>query len=421
MTQDSPTSGPDRAALMRAEYAGLFGDTGGPHGAAERKGRLFLDICDGGPVTRKRLIETHGIRPGTVSTLVLELIDQGLVSEERPRPPYQQGRPEILLRPVPERIGVIVVYVISQEFRGALVDLSGRVLCDHRLVLEPAHADNDGLLTLFGDLIATLREQATAATEIVGVAFSLPGIVDSTGLRWLQATSRWPAMTKLALAGIAKAQGIPVTINKALNSELRARLARRADDRRGGTLVVHWGYGIGAAFALDGQIIGSSRGQFGEIGHWTVAPDSDTRCLCGQTGCLETKAAMWALMPEIREVFPDAPTEEWRFEAFLRDHDITQVAAVKQATSEMVMALRNLAVTLFPQRMVLTGPFAQDPKVFAQFMEEFGADLPAHAPADMDIRVGRPGPADEIIGASLPLLQNALHALCSGKASRPAA
>ncbi len=403
----------DQAALMCAEYAGLFSDAGGAPSPACRKGRLFLDISGGGPVTRKRLVESHGIRPGTVSALVLELIDLGLTIEERPRPPYTQGRPEILLRPVFERIGVIVVHVISREVRAVLVDLAGRALCEHRIVVEPTQADNTGLLTLFSELIRTLQQQAPAATEIVGVAFSLPGIVDSETQRWVHATSRWPKMTNMKLAGLARDLGIPVTINKGLNSELRARLARRANERQGGTLVVHWGYGIGAAFALNGQIIGS--GSFGEIGHWTVATGPTTRCLCGQAGCLETKAALWALLPRIREVFPDAPAEEWSFETFLRDHDITNVPALAQATSEMALALRNLVVTLFPHRLVLTGPFAQNETLFHQFIEEFRANMPAHAPSSIDIRVGRPGPADEILGASIPLLQNALYRLCGGR------
>lgn len=404
----------DRAVLMRAEYAGLFGGSGATDSATDRKGRLFLDICGGDLVTRKRLVETHGIRPGTVSALVAELIEQGLVAEERPAPPYQQGRPEIHLRPVPGRLGVIVVHMISQEVRAALVDLTGSVLCDHRLTVGPTQADNDGLLGVFGDLIATLRATAPAATEIVGVAFSVPGIVDGAGLRWVQARSRWPEMSNLKLGGIAQTLGLPVTISKGLNSELRARLARRANERDGGTLIVHWGYGVGAAFALDGQIVGADSAGFAEVGHWTVARDSAMRCLCGQAGCLETEAAMWALLPEIRKTFPAAPAEEWRFEEFLRDHDINEVAAVKQATSEMVLALRNLVVTLFPKRLVLTGPFAQDDQVFKQFTREFGADLPGHAP-EIDIRVGRPGAADEVIGASLPLLQRALYDLCGGR------
>ncbi len=412
MTRDEAPPTHDQVALMRAEYAGLFGGPGDPQSQAGRKGRLFLDICAGGPVTRKRLVHAHGIRPGTVSAMVLALIDQGLVVEERPRPPYQQGRPEILLRPVTGRIAVIVIHVISREIRAVLVDLAGRVLCGHRLVVEAEQTNNESLLRLFASLIETVQDLSPAATEIVGVAFSLPGIVDDDGQRWVYA-ARWPQMTNLQLAGFAQRLDLPVTVGKGLNSELRARLARRANERLGGTLIVHWGYGIGAAFAIDGKVIGTGNGGFGEVGHCTIDPDSGAQCLCGQSGCLETRAAIWALLPPIRKIFPQAPAEEWSLEAFLRDQDISRVPAMRQATSEMALAIRNLVMILYPHRLVITGPFAQDRRIFDQFVTEFSASMPAHAASGIDLRVGRRGPEDEILGASLPLLQSTLGKLCA--------
>ena len=83
-----------------------------PHAVTGRQGRIFMEICKLNNVTRKQLAQDFELRPGTVSALVLQLIDRGLVEEARPRPPYPKGRPEILLRPVVSRLGVIVFYVI---------------------------------------------------------------------------------------------------------------------------------------------------------------------------------------------------------------------------------------------------------------------------------------------------------------------
>ncbi len=411
MSAETPRQTDDRAALMLAEFAGFFNNA--DRLRAGRQGRLFLDICAGGAVTRKRLGQAHGIRPGTVSALIQNLLDQGLIAEQRPRPPYQQGRPEITLRPVFERIAVIVIHVISRQVQAVLVDLAGHILANQGLVVEVEQADNHSLLKLFGRLIATMQAQTPAATEIIGAAFSLPGIVDDEALRWVYA-SRWPKMANLPLSDLATSTNIPIAVGKALNGELRARLARRAKERPGGTLVVHWGYGIGAAFALNGKVISTGNGGFGEIGHWIVAPDSTAQCHCGQYGCLETEAGLWALLPNIHDVFPQAPAEEWNFEAFLRDHDINQVPSLIRATDRMALTVRNLVMALFPHRLVLTGPFAQDERVFARFSTQLRATMPTHAASTIQIRVGRPGPEDEILGAALPLLQNHLVQLCGG-------
>ena len=71
--------------------------TNDPWPVSGRQGRIFMEICKPKKVTRKQLAEDFNLRPGTVSALALQLINRGLVEESRPSPPYQKGRPEILL------------------------------------------------------------------------------------------------------------------------------------------------------------------------------------------------------------------------------------------------------------------------------------------------------------------------------------
>ena len=95
--------------------------------------------------------------------------------------PYPKGRQEILLRPVVSRLGVIVFYVVSQSFHAALVDLGGNILFS--LVKDTQDTqlnktEGDRLTEFFMDMINDIRTEAPRSTQIVGVSFSLPGVVD---------------------------------------------------------------------------------------------------------------------------------------------------------------------------------------------------------------------------------------------------
>ena len=52
-----------------------------------------MEICKLNNVTRKQLAQDFELRPGTVSALVLQLIDRGLVEEARPRRALSEGSP----------------------------------------------------------------------------------------------------------------------------------------------------------------------------------------------------------------------------------------------------------------------------------------------------------------------------------------
>ena len=53
-----------------------------------------MEICKPTKVTRKQLAEDFNLRPRTVSTLALQLINRGIVEEFQPLPAYQKRRPE---------------------------------------------------------------------------------------------------------------------------------------------------------------------------------------------------------------------------------------------------------------------------------------------------------------------------------------
>lgn len=409
------SSGAAQIPMLRA-YSEQF-QSEGPRAVSDRRGRLFMEICKPKKVTRKQIAQEYDLRPGTVSALVLQLIERGLVDEGRPSTLHKKGRPEILLRPVLSRLGVLVVHVVSQTVHATLVDLSGRELCSRSEEVSTEHVSNTDLEDLFIRMATQISEEAPKKTEIVGISFSLPGIVDENNNRWVFATSRWQNIQNMDFSEISQKLGLNVVVNKNLNCELRARIARRGEKDSSNILFIHWGHGIGASYSMNGTTLVSGNGGFGEIGHTHVPRQGRVRCRCGLDNCLETQAALWALLPDLRTLYPEIPVDEWSFEAFLketRDFDISQLEG---AINSMAVAMRNLTLILSPHQIVLTGPFVQHGGIFERLCEAFREVLPSRsnlfALSSASVVAARAGTEDEIIGAAYPLFAQAIRELCS--------
>lgn len=376
-----------------------------------------MEICKPKKVTRKELAKNFNIRPGTVSNLVLELIEHGLVQEGRPTTPYQKGRPEIILRPVMSSLGVIVFYVVSQSIHATLLDFGGNELCNESKEVHADQIENDDLKDLIIGMAENLRARAPVNTNIVGISFSVPGIVDEANNSWVFATSRWPQIRNMDFSQIGDALNLNVTVNKNLNCEVQARIARRGEKSTTNILFIHWGHGIGATYSLGKTSLISGNGGVGEIGHTYTHCKHETQCRCGLKNCLETQAALWALLPELRKIYPEIPTDEWSFESFLKNNEKFDISILDNAVHLMAVAMRNLTMILSPHQIVLTGPFVQHSKIFEQLSAEFRLLLPSQshvfAHSNVMLTVARAGTEDEIIGAAYPQFERTLLDLCS--------
>jgi len=138
-------------------------------------------------------------------------------------------------------------------------------------------------------------------------------------------------------------------------------------------LLFHWGYGIGAAFASEGKVFEGGAGGFGEVGHWRWSEDG-LACRCGRRGCLETTAALWSIGPELLgEQFNPAASED-AIASIFSEQDLLGSPRVQTALANVVMTLANLCRVVFPETVVVTGPFVKNAQLRTAFREAFNME-----------------------------------------------
>jgi len=369
--------------------------------------RIYRLILNGEAHSRADIGRILQLRSTSVSRVVGDLIARRLVIEATGET-SGRGRPPAILVAHTRRIGASVIYVSSQSLSGALVDLNGHLVAERRRAIA-ADADNAAIAEAMARLARDLLDAMPPGMSHAGTAVSLSGLIDLKQGQWLLA-SRWPRMRGLDIAPVLEPVAGPVTICRNLDAELRARAAREPENFAGGTILLHWGWGVGLAYAVDGEPFAPT-GSFGEIGHWRLAALGERRCGCGNTACLETGAALWSLLPALRQHWPDLDQDEVRLARQLAGLDLLSLPEMETAVELVARALANACRMLFPARIAISGPFSANPQLWARFNTLFRAEGTMDGFAVPDITGVPASHLYEIHGAAAPLLSRATEAL----------
>jgi predicted NBD/HSP70 family sugar kinase len=302
------------------------------HARRHNRSLVLQTLFHAGPSSRADLArETHLTRV-TVSDLVGELIEEGLLHELGQRPGSRVGKPATLVGLNPDA-SHIVCLDLSDEARliGAVLDLSGTVLQRRTMRMQgrTGEAAVAGVTELCQELIGL------ASRPVLGVGIGSPGVVDPDGVILQAPNLGW---TDLPLAAkLAAELGLPVHVaNDANTAALGEHTYGGAGGR--GLMVIAIGKGVGAGLLLDGALLGGHHYAAGEIGH-VIVDERGQVCACGRRGCLETVVSAPALRAAIKGLDADTADE-----------------ALAAAGRRLGTALAPIVSALDLREVVLSGP-----------------------------------------------------------------
>ena len=283
---------------------------------------LVLNVLRTGAASRADVVRPTGLSPTTVSAIVSELVESGLINEVG-EGKSSGGRPPLLLRIDDERNYIVGLKVTRFDISIAVTDLRAEVLHSELVELDglgPAELDGhpfrssranevdpasvlDQLCVATADVV---RKAGVGLDQVVGIGIGLAGLVDAgTGICRYSPAFGW---RNVAVAGpLAQRLGRPVLVDNDVNT---LTVAEQWFGRGHGVddfVVVTVGVGVGAGLVIDGKLCRGARGAAGEIGHLPVG-GSTVRCRCGQRGCLEALSSDGAVRRYIDEALQRGET-----------------------------------------------------------------------------------------------------------------
>ena len=365
--------------------------------------RVLATVQERGAVSRAGIIRTTGLSRTTVSSLVAELLSEGVLSERAERaepsaPSPGGGRPATLLALNPDGGGVLGVHLGHDGVRVVLANLSGDVLGERQREIDVDHLPADSLAYVAEAALDLVAGSGHARDRVIGmgVAVSAPVQLVSHALRTPSMLRDW---TDIDIAAQLRDRvGVPVHVGNDANlgamAEWTFGVGRGADD----LIYLMLSDGVGAGLILNGRPYEGAAGAAGELGHVTVV-DGGYVCRCGNRGCLETVVGTRALVGALAHSRgPDTTLADVVALAVAGDPGCLRV--IVDAGRTIGRALSGVCAVLDPKLVVVGGRVAAvGPPLLDGVREVLDRRLPQAISQGVVVTTGRLGDRAEVLGA----------------------
>jgi predicted NBD/HSP70 family sugar kinase len=308
----------------------------------------------GPPRSRPELSEMTGLSPASVSNVVRELLDEGILIEAG-SVDSDGGRPRVLLRMNPEYGYVIGIDIGETRVEVELFDLAMTMRAKVGFRLDPGEREANLIVErVLAGLDAVLAVSGVAASAVLGVGVGVPGIVEEGPevLVHCQAYG-WEAvpLERLLRAGT----NLPLRFENCAKTLGQAELWFGAGRGARHAVVALIGSGVGAALISGGSTYRGATSSAGEWGHTRVMVDGRT-CRCGSAGCLEAYVGAEAILERYGRRVP-GEDEESALAALIDAAGTNAFAAEIMDETAMYLGagLANLINLFNPERIVLGG------------------------------------------------------------------
>jgi predicted NBD/HSP70 family sugar kinase len=308
------------------------------------------------PISRAEISHETELQRSTVSLIVEELKDRGLVAEIEGQ--STGGRPPLLLQLKAAGPVAVGVDLGTKQTVVATSDLAGRVLDEASFKTDP---DASKTMKKVVDCVKRLIKR-DEGVESVGV--SLPGLVDpETGsavfiphFRWRD----WDVASKLRAA-----TGLPVKVDNDANAAALAELwfgrPEVREVRNFVLILVEEGLGTGIVF--DGQVYHGEGGAAGEFGHMTIGSNAPVACAAGGRECWEAFASERAALARYAKLSGRGSVRagvsfKELVDRALEGEKAAQMALLKTA-QYLGVGISNVIKGLSPEAVIVGGEIAR--------------------------------------------------------------
>ena len=376
--------------------------------------RVLETVQQRGAISRVDITRTTGLSRTTVSSLVAELLTEGVLSERAAEPAAPSsggGRPATLLALSPDGGGVLGVHLGHEGVRVVLADLSGDVLGQRQREIDVDHLPADSLAYVADAALELVAGSGHDLGRVIGmgVAVSAPVQLVSHALRTPSMLRDW---TDIDIAAqLRERVGVPVHVGNDANlgamAEWTFGVGRGADD----LIYVMLSDGVGAGLILGGRPYEGAAGAAGELGHVAVV-DGGYVCRCGNRGCLETVVGTRALVGAVAHSRgPDTTLAEVVDLAVAGDPGCHRV--IVDAGRTIGRALSGICAVLDPKLVIIGGEIAAaGPPLLDGVRAVLERRLPSAISQGVVVTAGRLGDRAEVLGAvALATRSTAAHLL----------
>ena len=357
--------------------------------------------------SRQDLSLATGLSAGSVTNVVRELIDEGVVIETGLAEP-DGGRPRAMLGMNPGYGYVIGVDIGETRTRVGLFDLTmtERATVEYPLDRSAEHDVDVVVRQIVSGLNTVLADSGVDQDAILGVGVGVPGIIERG--REVLVHGQTYSWNAVPLERLLRAHtDLPLRFDNGAKTMGQAELWYGAGRGARNAVVILIGSGVGASLISGGATYQGATCSAAEFGHVTVVVVGGRKCRCGSTGCLEAYAGAEAILERYGRPMAVDDQELALAELIAADGASPLAAVILNETAQYLGAGIGTLINLFnPERVILGGwaGLLLGPRLLPEIREAAKHHSLRHPFAAATIELGRLGPGVVALGAAtLPL------------------
>ena len=313
------------------------------------------------PISRADLARAMGVRRGTVSIIVNELLTQKRVFEGATGEAVR-GRKPTFLYVESRRRAVVAVDIRASQTYLMLADLLGKPLSG--VIGMATVTDVRMLVKTLARRIRTLLADQQDVDACEGIGVVVPGMVEQSTMKVLHAPTLGWRDVDLREA-LASATGLPVQVENSGRACAIAQLWAMHDEpaATGNLVFVSVSDGLGVGVVVHGEVLRGRNNIAGEFGHVPLALDGP-RCSCGASGCWEAyisnRATLARYFGRPTETAGPVPSEQKAFTiedliSRARGGDAKAAAALQATARYLGLGLASVINAFDPARVYIGG------------------------------------------------------------------
>ena len=324
---------------------------------------MILDCIRRRPISRAELSDETQLTRASITQIVDNLMQEGLVMESATVDSRRPGRRQTQLTLVKDALCVAGIFCGSKGYELGLMNLHGKVLWSHSVQYSSSEISllMDEAAALLMDAVEKLNPKPS---KVYGIGICLPSPVEQHHADVL----RRPGMAKKRDEHLAeelrKRLGWDVYMGNSTNAyaldELYFGIGREGIEN---FMVLRVDDSVGAGFVINGNLFMGSRGFSPEIGHITLDREGPL-CKCGNRGCLE----LYLATPN---VLKDTPFSSWQQIIDSMDEDPLARQIFEGEVETLAFEIMNLANVMDLDKVVITGDLIYGGKQLTESINRF--------------------------------------------------
>ncbi|MCA4131231.1 ROK family protein [Arthrobacter sp. M4] len=307
--------------------------------------------------SRAQVAAATGLTKASVSSLVSELLDAGLVREIGVNRAGERGRPGVGLELSTQK-GVLGLEINVDYISAGLVDLAGTLRFHKVMERQNSGASPEAVMLALSGLVKEAVDAASEARmDLLGGGLAVPGLVDTSRNTVVAAPNlHWTGVVLDVDRLLPESPFGMVLFNEA-NSAALAELWYGEGPRLRDFLYVSGEVGVGGGLVMDSELFTGPGGHAGELGHVVVDP-AGPPCSCGGRGCLEVFSGLEAVFSAAGLGGQSLPGRLDLLRRRCAEGDPKALSAVARAGRSLGVALVSAARLVDLPSVVLGGHFA---------------------------------------------------------------